>query len=151
MTDASSPAASPAGYSYEWDEDDRARAAAELAAVWEQMPKATKALFSGPAPTTDDAAARHDLAADIAERAGLLPWPEWAAVRHGRGHGAHLLGIVAELGETGRADGVIVVAVAPLWPSFRAHVERVATDAGLQLRIIDLVEQPAGPQPGQPR
>lgn len=150
MTAPSSPANHPVGTGYQRDEDDRSRAASELAAAWARLTGPTKALFSGPAPTTDDAAARHDLAADIARRAGLLPWPEWAAVRHGPGHGAHLLGIVAELGETGRAGAVIVVALAPLAASLSAHLKRVATDAGLELAVIDLDQSMTGQeQPGQ--
>lgn len=137
MTDTSSPT-SRSWNGYQWDEVDRVRVADGLRATKAAMKGTVKALFSGPAPTTDDAATRHDLAADIAARAGLLPWPEWAAVRHGAGHhGAHLLGIVTELGETGRAQGVIVVALAPLPNSFRDHLARVTEDAGLDLAVVD--------------
>lgn len=93
-------------------------------------------LFTAPAPTIADVDAREERARRLADAAGLLPWPDWAAVRHGKGLGAHVLSIISELGETGRANGVIVCALSPIDASLVAHAGAVAADAGLDVAVV---------------
>lgn len=53
-------------------------------------------------------------AAEVAERVGLLPWPDWALGWQSAGRtpepwrGPDILDIIRELGATGRSDGVLV-------------------------------------------
>lgn len=55
-------------------------------------------------------------AAAVAERVGLLPWPDWALAWQSAGRtpepwrGPDILTVIAELGATGRTDGVLVCA-----------------------------------------
>jgi protoporphyrin/coproporphyrin ferrochelatase len=55
-------------------------------------------------------------AAAVAERVGLLPWPDWALAWQSAGRtpepwrGPDILAVIDELGATGRADGVLVCA-----------------------------------------
>ena len=121
---------------YGWPDEERSRLVDELRQALDRLPDPTMALFSGPAPEADDAAARQDLAMVIADRAGLSPWPEWAAVRHGRGLGAHVLNIIDELGQTGRARGVVVVLLAPIASCLIAQMSVVASEGGLELAVV---------------
>jgi hypothetical protein len=128
--------AAPPSVRYDWDEAARSRLVDELRQALDRLPDATMALFSGPAPSTDDAAARQDLAVAVAGRAGLAPWPEWAAVRHGRGLGAHVLNVIDELGETGRARGVVVALLAPIDSCLVAQMGVVAAERGLDVAVV---------------
>jgi hypothetical protein len=112
------------------------RLASELRAVLAEHPSPTLVLFSAPAPDDEAAAAREALALDVATRAGLRPWPDWTVVRHGRGHGAHLLSVIEQLGDTGRAAGVVVCLLAPLDPSLIAHAAAVAVHADLAFAVV---------------
>lgn len=111
------------------------RLATELRDTLAQLPDSTMVLFSAPAPSVDSADARQNLAAAVAEHAGLPPWPEWAAARHGQGHGSHLHGLIHELGEAGKA-AVIVVLLAPIEPSLLSHARAVAADVGLGFAVV---------------
>jgi protoporphyrin/coproporphyrin ferrochelatase len=57
-----------------------------------------------------------ETAAAVAERVGLLPWPDWAIAWQSAGRtpepwrGPDVRTVIAELGETGRAAGVVVCA-----------------------------------------
>jgi hypothetical protein len=112
------------------------RIAANLREVLARQPHPTMVLFSAPAPDTAAADAREQAAVQIAEQAGLQPWPSWAPVRHGVGTGAHLLNTIDELGETGRAAGVVICPLAPIEPSLLAQAAAVAGDAGLELVVV---------------
>lgn len=118
------------------DQDRVERLAGELRSVMESMPDSTMVLFSAPVPDPDAMDARERTALAIAERAGLKPWPEWAAVRHGVGSGAHMLNIIDELGETGRAEGVVVCLLAPIEPALLTQAGAVALDTGLLIAVM---------------
>jgi hypothetical protein len=112
------------------------RLAAELASTMTHLPQATMVLFTAPAPDIEAMDARESTAVAIAERAGLRPWPEWAAVRHGVGSGAHFLNIIGELGETGRAEAVVVCPLAEIEPALLSQAGAVALDVGLELAVV---------------
>ena len=121
------------------DSDTTAEDATLVAALREARDTVTgpaMVLFTAPAPTIDDVEARQERSRRLAEAAGLPPWPDWAAVRHGKGSGPHVLSLIGELAETGRANGVVICALAPLHPSLAAHAAAVAADSGLDIAIV---------------
>jgi hypothetical protein len=112
------------------------RLASELRAVLAEQPSPSMVLFSAPAVDEQASTRRETLALEVATKAGLRPWPDWSIVRHGRGHGVHLFSIIDQLGETGRAAGVVVCLLAPLAPSLVVHARAVATEVGLAVAVV---------------
>jgi len=95
-------------------------------------------------------------AAAVAERVGLLPWPDWAIGWQSAGRtpepwrGPDVLEIIRELGATGRTDGVLVCAQGftsdHLEVLYDLDIEaaQVASDAGLAFaRTRSLNDDPA--------
>jgi hypothetical protein len=118
------------------DAEHTERLATELASTMTLLPEATMVLFTAPAPDAEAMDARESTAIAIAQRAGLRPWPVWAAVRHGVGSGAHFLSIIDELGETGRAEAVVVCPLAEIEPTLLTQAGAVALDVGLELAVV---------------
>lgn len=113
-----------------------ARLAADVRAARDELPAPSMVLFSGPARDPQAAEAREALAMQVATASGLLPWPDWSVVRHGSGRGAHLLSVIDQLGETGRAAGVVVCLLAPLAASVVDHARTVAARRGLAIAVV---------------
>jgi hypothetical protein len=116
------------------------RLASELRAARAELPSPSMVLFSAPAVDAHAGDTREALALDIAARAGLRPWPDWAVVRHGPGLGVHLLNVVHDLGRTGRASGVVVCALAPIAPSLVAQAGVVAARGNLAFAVVGDLE-----------
>lgn len=110
--------------------------ASDVSDAVHRLPRPVHVLFSAPAPDPDATTLRDEQAEAIAGAAGLLPWPDWAVVRHGAGTGPHLLNVVDDLGRTRRAAAVVVCHLAPVDASLLAHTAAVAAHHGLQIAIV---------------
>ncbi|MBK5224150.1 MAG: hypothetical protein JJE52_15005 [Acidimicrobiia bacterium] len=116
--------------------DQMQQVAVDLRDALSRLPAHTHVLFTAPAADEAARANRDTLAQLIANSAGLRPWPDWATVRHGDGTGPHLLNVLFDLGETGRADAAVVCPLSPIDGSLLAHAATVASAAGLELSIV---------------
>lgn len=115
---------------------DAARLGGELRAALDALPRPVHVLFSAPATSATEAEARTAAAEAIAAAAGLLPWPDWAVVRHGAGTGPHLLNILHDLGATRRAAAVAICPLAPVDRSLLVQAAAVAAAAGLEVAVV---------------
>lgn len=101
-----------------------------------ELPRPAHVLFTAPAVTPDQISARTATAEEVAAAAGLLPWPDWAVVRHGAGTGPHLLNVIHDLGATGRARAAVVCPLAPAEPALLHQAAAVAVAAGLEVAVV---------------
>lgn len=109
---------------------------ARLRDVLAPLPRPVHVLFTAPAADVDEVAARAASAEAVARAAGLLPWPDWAVVRHGAGTGPHLLNVLHDLGATRRARAAVVCPLAPIDPGLLAQAAAVAAAAGLEVAVV---------------
>lgn len=109
---------------------------ARLREALADLPRPVHVLFTGPAVTEPEVAARTAAAEAVAHAAGLLPWPDWAVVRHGAGTGPHLLNVLHDLGATGRARAAVVCPLAPIHPGLLTQAAAVAAAAGLEVAVV---------------
>lgn len=118
------------------DRPDPAHLGAAVAEARAGIPDAQVVFVS-----VDDVDARHEEAAAVAAAAGLRPWPDWTLTRVGSADGPHLLGVVADLADTGRSTGVVICALGPVDGALLDQAAAVVADGGdgpeLAVAVID--------------